>query len=147
MAVDLDLDALAPPQKTMLLGGREYVVPGDIPARRVADFMRLTARMSGNEEDFSDNAASIDAMTTLVANLLERYNPPMTAEEISEELTVEGMTLIVGLAVGRPGSTLPDAVIETLTDGDQPEAEAVDRDHPTEPEVEQTAPLAETAAA
>jgi len=113
------------------MGGQEFTLPGDLPARYVARFMRVSGKVAGDNENMAENADAMDEMTDLVSKLVARYNPSIQHEEIADLLTLQSMTKIVGLAAGSPGDTLEDAVVETLTAGAQPEAAEVALEDPT----------------
>ena len=132
VAIDLDLDVLAPPDRTFVLGGRTYRLPGDLPARTVVKFMRLAGKANLDPNDVLGGAEATEEMIDLVSKLVARYNEGVSAEEFAETASLNDISMIMGLAAGSPGSDLPDAVVDTLTAGAHPEAQEVDRDDPTE---------------
>lgn len=132
VATDLDLDVLAPPERSFTMGGREYRLPGDLPARTVVRFVEMGARMETMGDDVQANAEVLDEMISLVAGLVARYNPGVEKAELEDMLTMPAVQQIMALAIGGTvGQEFPDAVVDTLTAGRQPEASEVDRADPT----------------
>lgn len=135
--VDLDLDALAPPDRSFKLGGVEYRLPGDLPARTVVEFLRFSEKMVDSGQ--GGQAEQLEMMVDAVAGLVVKHNPQHDIDSVAEHLTAANLPMILTLAIGgTAGEDVSDAVVQTLTAGAQPEAGQVDPEHPTALQVEPT---------
>lgn len=124
--VDLDLDALAPPNRTVRLRGNVYELPGDIGIDTIVRAMQLSQAIEAADE--SDSMAAIDGMLEIIYDLFRECNPkfePMT-------LTMGQMMHILGLIMSGMDIEMDEAVRETLI-GQQVETEAEEKEDGSPP--------------
>ena len=124
--VDLDLDAIAPPRRTVRLNGRVYELPGDMPIDTIVRAMQLQGQMESEDEDKS--LAAINELLEIIYDLFRQCDP----EFVPMPLGLNAVMQILGLVLSGMEIDFEQAVKEALvgleTDEDaQPEDGA---DHP-----------------
>lgn len=125
--VDLDLDVIAPPERTFRFKGSVYRIPGDVPVTTLIRASQLRETMdvdSGSTED--EQREAISAMFDLVMELIKAENPE--AEELN--VSVPQLLYLIGLILsGVEGVTMNQAIEETLQPPAKPKKKE-DADHP-----------------
>ena len=124
--VDLDLDALAPPNRTLRLGGKVYELPGDMPIETVIHAMQLQAAIES--EDGRESLAAINELLEIIYGLFRLTNDDFEPMPLS----LGNIVQILGLVLSGMDIDFDEAVRETLVGegaemDEQPEDGA---DHP-----------------
>ena len=122
--VDLDLDALAPPNSTVRMQGKVYELPGDIPIESVIRALQLKdGLMDVENEDEEATLATINELQEIIYDLFRQCDPSFEPFP----LTLTSMMHILGFVLSGLDVDFESAVQGALADeGDDEEAEAAD---------------------
>lgn len=106
--VDLDLDALAPPNRTVLLRGKVYELPGDIPITTVIEALRVQTKLQASLDE--DPVEGINELLEIVWSLFREVNPDFEPIPLSMTQVME----ILGLILSGMNVSFEDAVQEAI---------------------------------
>lgn len=122
--VDLDLDAIAPPNRTVRLGGNVYELPGDMPIESIVRAMQLQGQMESEDEE--ESLAALNDLLEIIYDLFRSANDDF----VPMPLSLGNVMNILGLVLSGMEIDFETAVKEALIgqeDDVQPEDTA---DHP-----------------
>lgn len=127
--VDLDLDVLAPPPRTMQFKGVIYNIPADISVPTLLQAVRLREQVAAGESgDIEDQEVAVQAMFDLVMNLIRAENGPDIPEL---NVTVTQLMYIVGLILsGQENVTMDQALISALGGDEDVKPTEDEAEHP-----------------
>lgn len=110
--VDLDLDALAPPPKTVRLRGRVYELPGDIGLDAIIRALQLSDNIGADAEE--ESIAAMRELVEIIYDLFRECDPNF--EPVP--LTLTQILNILGLIMSGLDIDFEAALKEALVDSD-----------------------------
>lgn len=127
--VDLDLDVIAPPPKTLRLKGVVYEIPSDIPVVTLVQIVQMREKIEAAENGSVDEQVeAVQGLFDVVMNLLRAERPDMPELTVS----VEQLMYIVGMILsGIEGVTMDEALAHALSGGEATSKQADDDVPPT----------------
>jgi len=115
--VDLDLDAIAPPNRTLRLGGKVYELPGDMPIETIIRAMQLQGQMES--EDEAEAVGAINSLIEIIYDLFRECDPDF----VPIKLSLSNVMNILGLVLSGMNIDFDEAIKEAIA-GIEEEAEA-----------------------
>ena len=120
--VDLDLDALQPPPRTIQYAGKVYELPGSASISTINRLLQLDEafRVAQESTDALDANRALQEMYEMVMDLFRQRDP----EVPDLDLSMEDMQQVTGLVISGEPVDLDEAVRATLQGEDDEAAQA-----------------------